>query len=130
MRTDASEHKLLRKLIMATTKKHIAEKADVFEIYQHEAAMEEMHDEEDPKDLVDKVASHMSHFGLHRRSEPMQIEMEDVALDKTDDADVNFPRPTKMHAEGFSRKMSGCAKPIFRKHIAQLSQKEDKNLGF
>ena len=89
-----------------------------------------MHDEDNPKDLVDKVASESLHFGSHRRSEILQIETKDVPLDKIDEVDVNFPHPTKRHAEGFSHKAPGCAKSTFRKHTAQFSEKVDKKSRF
>ena len=72
----------------------------------------------------------MLHFGSYHRSESLQIEMQDVASHTSDDADTNFPHPSKWHAEGFSYEMSSHANPTFRKHMAQLAQKTDKNLGF
>ena len=115
---------------MSTTKKHIAEKADMLESHEYQAAMKEMRDKEDSKHLINKVASCMLHFDLHRHSEHLQIEMKDVALDASDDGDANFPHLSKRHAEGFSHKTHGYAKPTFRKRMAQLSQKADKNLCF
>ena len=58
---------------MKTTKKRIAEKADMFESHEHKQAIEQMHDEKNPKEIIDKVASHTSCFGLYRRSEPLQM---------------------------------------------------------
>ena len=72
MRTGISECNLSRKLIMPMTK-HAYEKADSFEIHECQVAMEEIHDEEDPKDIIDKSAAHALCFGLHRRSEPLKI---------------------------------------------------------
>ena len=92
--------------------------------------MEEIHDEDNPKYLIDKVSSCMLCFGLYRRSERLQTDTQDVTLDFTDDADANFPHPSKRNAEDFSSNTPGYVKPTFRKHVVQLSQKADKNLGF
>ena len=63
---------------MKTRKKHIAEKADMLESHEHKPAMEQMHDEKNPKEIIDKVESRTSCFGLHRRSEPLQTQTQDV----------------------------------------------------
>ena len=70
MRIDVSECKLLRKLIMSTTKKHVADKSNMLESHEYKASREEMCDGYDPKDLVDKVASCTLCFDLRRHSEP------------------------------------------------------------
>ena len=38
------------------TKKHAATKTDTFEAHEFKVAMEEMCDEEDPKEMMDKAA--------------------------------------------------------------------------
>ena len=58
-----------------------------------------MHNEEDPEELIDNVASLCLCYGMHRRPEVLQIETQDVILDNSEDIDVCFPHPTKRHAE-------------------------------
>ena len=84
--------------------------------------MEEMHDEYDPKDLIDKEDSCIICFGLHRLSEPLQIETKDSVLDAVDDIDENFPHlphPSKRNAKGFSCEMPGCVRSIFLKYTSK-----------
>ena len=125
IKIDISEHKLLRKLIVSTTKKHIAEKADTFDSDEFQLAMEEAHDEEDPKELIDKVSSLCSHYGTHRHSEVSQIDAQDAVLGNSEDVDAIFSHPTKRHAEGFSCKMPGSTKSTLMKCISQLAPKLD-----
>ena len=80
MKIDISTFKTLRKLLLATTKKHVAEKASIFQQEEYQAAMDEMCDENDPTDLVDKVATCLMCCGLHRRSEPLMLQIRDVYL--------------------------------------------------
>ena len=62
---------------------------------EFQAAIEEIHDEEDTKELIDKVASLLLHYGMYRHSESSQIESQDATLDDAEDIDAKFPHPTK-----------------------------------
>ena len=57
--------------------------------------MKEKYDEDDPKDLADKVTVSLLYYSLHRRSEPLKITVENEKLDETEDIDVYYPYSTK-----------------------------------
>ena len=94
------------------------------------AVMEEMRDEEDPKELAGKAASILLHCGLHCRSEHPQAEMEGAALGASDDNGIEFLRSTKRCVEGFSDKAPRPLKPALRKHAPQLTASTDKKSKF
>ena len=122
---DITEHKLLRKLITSTTKKCVAEKADTFDSDEFQSGTEEMCDEEEPKELIDKVASLCLYYSIHLRSEVLQIEKQDVVLANSEDIDVHFLNPTKRHAAGFSCMTPRLIKSTFMKKVSQLAPKLD-----
>ena len=114
---DISDHELLRILVVSTTNKCTSEKAGMFDSDEFQSAMEETYDEEDPKELIDEVASLLSCYDMRRRLEASQIESQDVVVDNAEDTGACFPHPTKRHAEGFSHKTPGSTKSTFMKHF-------------
>ena len=63
---------LLRMLLIKVVSQHAKEKEDVFQKGVMQAALEEMHEDNDPKKLANKMTSCFLFFGLHRRSEILE----------------------------------------------------------
>ena len=59
---------------------HAKKKADVFQKGVIKTALEEMHDDNDPKNLEHKPSVCLLYFGFHRRHKMLQIQVKHVKL--------------------------------------------------
>ena len=111
---------LLRKLIKSLTVKHLKKKADIFTWIEMQKILEEMFDEEKPKELVRKIMVALAYFGLLRKEEILGICIKDVRLDLSENIEVDYPYPSKRNPKGFSFTLPGWLKPTLQKYIDQL----------
>ena len=96
-----------------------------------QAALQEMHDDNIPKELADKTAAYLLFFGLHRRSEILEMQATDVRLNESEDSDMHiFPRKAKREAGGFSRELLGWLKPSFELCASQFLPKTKDDRRF
>ena len=130
MGMEISQRKLLIKLIISATNKRVVEKSDMLEAHEFQAGIEEVHDEEHPKEQIDKAASISLCCSLNHHSEPLQIEAQDIVLGVSDNFQVNFPHPTKRRTEDFSQEAPESFNITLRKYTSQFATSADKKSRF
>ena len=120
-RLDISTYPLLRKLLIKVASQHVKTKADAFPKGIIQKALREM-DDDDQMQLADKMTILFLFFGLHRRSETLEMQVKDVSFTDGGDINANHPHATKRDARGFSHKIPGHNKPSFEQCINQFSK--------
>ena len=88
-----------------------------------------MYDDNNPKDLADKIAVSLLYYGLLRKTESITIELKDVKVN-SDVVDINYPYPTKRTARGFSFKIPSFLVKTFELYISQMPENADPSSRF
>ena len=88
---DIKTYVLLKKLLKGLTAKHLALKADVFSSDEMVWVFCDMFDEDDPKQLGQKVAIAILYYGLMCHDGSKRIEIDDVRFDISKGVEVEFP---------------------------------------
>lgn len=84
-------------------------------------------DDDDPKQLVDKIATSLKYYGILRRGESICLQLKDIQVDESEDIEIDYPYATKRSARGFS---PDWLKPSFVKYIAQFPLQSEETTSF
>ena len=127
---DIKTFALLCKLLKSLTMKHIKKKAAIFTRDEFLRAVKDMYNDENPKDLVNKLAVCLAYYGLLRLEEVLKVTRKDVQLDLTEDIEVDFPYSTKHSLKDCSFKLPGWLKPLFERYLLQFPVEQPKTNRF
>jgi len=111
---------LLRKCIKRITQDHLASKPDIFLFSEIKLGLTTLFDEDNDKDLLQKVGISIMYFGVLRRMEILLIQIKDVTV--KDLVNVEFPYKTKRRVKGFRFKLPEWLVATFLKYIGQFKE--------
>ena len=127
---DIKSFTLLKKLIKSLVVKHLKKKASIFTSEEILKALKEFYNDNDPRELVNKISVCLAYYGLLRLEEVISLQKKDIVLDLTDDIEVNYPYSTKRSVKGFSFKVPGWLKPTFALYTSQFPDNASPNDRF
>ena len=86
-RLDIRTCPLLCRLLIKVVLQDVKHKSNVFKKGVTQIALQEMHDDENSKELADKIECCLLIFGLHCRSEMLETQAKDVKLNGSEEMD-------------------------------------------